>query len=291
MIINDNSKMSIYYSCCFFNAIKNGNIRMAKLSIKLGNIDITDDHMHICVKNGYVKFLEHFAELGYDIFNDKLMGMAIEYEQIEIIKYLTINGVSVNVLFPDTKNIYVTKIVEKGNLEILRFLIENGANFREYSNQLFEICIEYRHPEIIRYLNSQNAEYDEDDLIGPIVDNCDFEIIRIFVEECKISIDAIKCIFFSTVDFGFLDIVEYLINKCGNEYLYGIWEALENDHIHIVEYIISNYSDKMKNNPDEDEVYSICCILAKKDLSKYQSLVLFLREIGVDIYDLIENEL
>lgn len=89
-----------------------------------------------------------------------------------------------------------------------------------------------------------------------------------------------------------LDFVKHLVEKEVNIYENehnALFFSAENCYLEIVEYLLSFYKIS-KAIKIIKNYHTMMNILLKKDISKYPLLIQFYRELGIDLFDMIEKE-
>ena len=79
---------------------------------------------------------------------------------IEVVRFLVENGASVNALEKDgAANVPLHRAAWGGHIEVVRFLVENGAdvNPRSYFTTPLDIALSSGHEEVANYLRSQGG--------------------------------------------------------------------------------------------------------------------------------------
>jgi len=79
--------------------------------------------------------------------------MMISYNDMSLLKFLVRNNIDVNIKNEDG-NTPLIEAIKCGSLEIVNYLIENGANCNEINNQgksVYEISYKYCNPNSINY--------------------------------------------------------------------------------------------------------------------------------------------
>jgi ankyrin repeat protein len=144
--------------------------------------------------------------------NDSAIRFASANGNLEIVKYLIENGSLPNGLFAASAN---------GNLEIVKYLVERGANIRENNDEALVAAIKEGYLEILKYLFEQYPKEDG-------------ELYRYIL-----SLGLIE----STL-FGQLEMVKYFIEQGADVQSYdnlALAKAVYN--LDIIKYLIENGAD------------------------------------------------
>ena len=90
--------------------------------------------------------------------------------QLELVKYL-IKEQGANIILDENKALRTASCY--GHLEIVKYLIENGADVHSFNDQALRYASGYGHLEIVKYLIENGAD------IGQFADyTCSFEIVK-----------------------------------------------------------------------------------------------------------------
>ncbi len=118
----------------FIEAVKSRNINMVNLIMKFG-------------KNKRIDFVKKYGH--------KALLEAIDGNDIDMVKKLMENGVSVNANNVDTKDNPLTLAIMRGNVEIAKILMEKGARHNISSSNIGKILnhlIAKNHTEMVKFL-------------------------------------------------------------------------------------------------------------------------------------------
>jgi len=176
------------------------------------------------VKNGDIYKVRELVEKNMKNDIDKAFFFAIDLNNILIVKYLYKNGADIK------KDDYITIAAFNGNLKILQFLVENGANM-ENINDAFISAIRERHFSVVKYL---------------------FEIGASITEEA---------ISYSASD-GYKKIIHFLIENGGNKNV-ALINSLD---IETIKYLIENGADI---HYDNENIFLRCAIRGNLEMMKY----------------------
>lgn len=179
------------------------------------------------IRNGDLEKIKH-------LINESLNTILITgayYGQLEIVKYALNNGADIN----SSTGLALTHSIVDRHLEVASFLIDNGAITHLYNNRaLF------------------------------------YAIVRKYLEGVKLLVDNGATINAVLLSYGYLsydkDIFTYLLLRCPKE---------------VLKKVLFN---KINN-------YGIFDFIMKRNLADCCHIIDAYREIGVDIYDMIEHEI
>ncbi len=129
---------------------KKGNYEVLKELGKIKTLQNSNKYISYIAENNYDKYIkENIKSFNQNNKND-LLEYAAGYGNLELVKYLIENGANVNA----DENEALRRAAEKGNLEILKYLVENGANISDLA--LIRAAI-YGQLEIVKYLVENGA--------------------------------------------------------------------------------------------------------------------------------------
>lgn len=259
--------------------------------IKQKVISINNDLLDYACQIGDIETVEYFLEnniSGY-IIKSKLLESCIKNGNLKIVKYLLKDN---NI---DIASSIFSGCIKNGHLEVVIFMMENcGARLlRNYfKNHLLMLSIKYGHLEIVKlFINNKTTIDDESS--GPMecaIENGKLEIIAFLIENDFYDDDLTYAI-----ENGYLESVKILV-KCGVD-IYGyiryiLTKCIECSDNRMLPYFVSIYSTdilkkELKNKNLKDTILEY---IIKQDLSKYDILINIYREMGIDIYDMVENE-
>lgn len=286
---------SLYLNEDFRHSVKFGNVRMAKILIELGKVDIMKiEPIKACIKYTNLELVKHIIELGFDFDNnkDKLLEIAIGSGNLEMVTFFVTKGADINkITMYDGRyhNIRksIFKCIEIGNLEILQYLVDNGALIHDCYG-IFKFAIYCGNLEMIKYFVNQKVNLTEG-LLRCAVDRGEFTIMKYLIEECNYTVNEVHVLSI-LAEYGCLDMIEYLLSKGANLHCFDILiTSISNNRTAIVNYMVSFYPNEI-NNLNGELISDIVKAISKKELSDYHSLIDLFRNIGIDVYDMIEKE-
>lgn len=256
--------------------------------------DNVKEVLFTCAKYGHLEIIKFLMNnYNYDVCKN-ILYISAEYGHLEIVKYI------IDTYYPRMKHLHkdsaLSISVKNGHSEIVSYLIANKADYGYYFNKLLSHSVEIGNFEIIRLL-IENDSYNcvlDDDLLWKSVEKGYFDIARFLVKKgCNTSNYISTSI--STVWKDNVEIIKFLI-EIGiyiNLFSYPIiTDIIEYNSEKIFNYLLSLYNN--------DEIIiainyfgfkeDLTKYLLKKDLSKYSRLVSLYRELGIDLFDLLEKE-
>ena len=101
-----------------------------------------------------------FLELDYNKFNihtgdDYALGLSSEYGHIEVVKFLIANGADIN-----ADDGYALRLSsENGHIEVVKFLIENGANIHAGDDYALRMSSFYGRIDVVKILINADLDY------------------------------------------------------------------------------------------------------------------------------------
>ena len=179
--------------------------------------------------------------------NDIALIASSENGNLEIVKVLIQSGADIHA--QDDKALSLSSL--SGHLEIVKYLIENGADIHR-SAALFMSSIR-GHLEVVKYLIQNGADihaYNDEALVISSK-NGHLEIVKYLIENgADIHADNDKALVMSSKD-GHLEIVKYLIEKGVDIHAQddrALILSSQNGHLEIVKYLIENGADIHADN-------------------------------------------
>lgn len=264
-----------------------------------------DDYAGSVITNsaawGHLEIVKVLVEKGAKI-NDITLIMAAHTDHLEIVQYLVENGANVDAIDTDYEHI-LAEVVQKGYFEIVKYLVEKGANVDACGSYgcLLVISIIFKHFDITKYLIDKGAEI-EDYMLTYCVKYGNLELVLLLISneaDIHFENDELLCI---SAELGEIEIVQFLIEN-GAKNNYTLLRCLNPRHIYmsytkctstddVVDYLLSIYSKEELKEAlfnHESKTYLLKFII-KRDLSKYEKVISVFRELGIDVFDLIEKE-
>lgn len=177
-----------------------------------------------------------------DINNNFPLLLANQGSYYDIMKYLILHGADPNVNNGDVLNWNCAY----GNLDIVQFLLENGAKSRlNFRNGLaLRLAATQNNTDIVKYLLDKGAEINahNDETLRRYVERGDLEMV-IYLLERGANVTAESEIFRAAIERGHLNVVEYL-NKRGlnadknRDTL--VLEGVKTGKVDMVKYLVNN---------------------------------------------------
>jgi len=131
---------------------------------------IIEELLEISVKNNIYVILKYILELEIPYYdrnkiNNKLFVLASQKRDLNIIKFLFENGVTIDqVIFIPylTEKSIIMELFEHGDLDIIKFLFKNGLTVNNFNKNLaFELSVKNRHFDILEFLFENGFTIDD----------------------------------------------------------------------------------------------------------------------------------
>lgn len=190
------------------------------------DIHIEDEYaLRIAASNGHLELVKYLFEQEVNIniyddntfFENALIEAARNHHD-EIVKYLVEQGVDPNAGNGKLVDLYATKrcIYNNGNeLNMLEFLLSNGAYPDLNNNEALKRAAEYGYLDAMKCLYKYGADIhvDDDELLVFAAMDGYFDIVKFLVEnDANIHADEEHALRYAAYN-GYYDIVEYLLQK------------------------------------------------------------------------------
>jgi len=104
--------------------------------------------INLILKNGF----SETSQIDISAYNETLLSYSCKHGLIEVVKYLVENGANIH----EPNNRALNRACQYGHLEIVKYLIESGADVYAYNNISLDWAKMNDHEEIIRYIESLN---------------------------------------------------------------------------------------------------------------------------------------
>ncbi len=166
------------------SAVHNGHLEVLKTLLKYSGMDLTDFLCNQAINTGNVEMVRYFESNGFDVIhNENVLFNASKHGHLQLVKYLVENGANVHtendealiyavqenkleivkylveVGKMDIHNGYMVYIAaSNGYLDILKYLVKKGANFRYEDEAPLIRAAAYGHNEIVEYLLSIGSD-------------------------------------------------------------------------------------------------------------------------------------
>lgn len=184
--------------------------------------------------------------------------------------------------------------VKKGDLENVKLFINNGVDVRKYDDCALKFSAIRGHFEIVKLLIDCGTNINaEDDLALQLsAYNGHFEIVNLLLEKgADTHAKDNYALRWSTRN-GHLEVVKLLIKHGADIHAMNdqalLWSF---DHLEITSYLLSFYNDQEITMIIKLNKPKLLSFIMKNANSTYEKLIQGFRNIGVDVYDLIEREI
>lgn len=216
--------------------------------------------------------------------NNEALSLAIYYDHTAIVEYLMEQDCyDIDMIFTNSKGEHfdiveysikhnincgtiLVRYAKIGRLEKVIFLIENSVDIHYRNEYALYWGVDSGNYEIVKTLINYGAD----------INNCAYNLLNISAYN------------------GDYEILTLLVKNGASIYSnnYALRVSVENEFVEIVVFLLSLYNvEELKTAfSNLDFRKSMLRYLSDKDLSPYQNVILAYRELGIDIFDLIENE-
>ncbi|QGR54350.1 ankyrin repeat-containing protein [Moumouvirus maliensis] len=193
--------------------------------------------LYYLLKKDHNKFVDYFLQC------DKTRELTF----LELQKIRTKNN----------NNIYLNECMKLscivGNLNVLDYCINNGANYRVNNDEPFKLALENGHLDIAQYFHKKKItiKTNRAEVLVTACQKGDLNIVKFLVERkiCPISIKNNEA-FVSACENGHLDLVKFLVEK-GADINTGkvlpIISAIIGNHMDILQYLVNLGADFSNN--------------------------------------------
>ena len=216
------------------------------------------------------------------------------YGHIELVKYIVENFDTVRKRCAAG---IVTIVAEKGDLEMLKYLVSHGAQLREKGNAI-RMAAEKGYLEVVQYLVSQGANpiLQDDYAMRYAAKNGHLETVQYLVSQGADIHSCDEHALRMAAENGHIHVVKYLMARGANpivQYSTTINKATENGHFEIVKYLDYSRDERTLDIALENNHTEIVKYLISKDIEKLRSdknriNLIFIRAAGRGNLDLIE---
>lgn len=244
------------------------------------------------IEHGHLDIIM-YLEKSIDIYNKLAFNTSVEYQQLKIINYLIQNGKYDQ---SDFKNGLYTSVT-KGNLDMVKLFTPYAKNDKQVFYDVLKDSVENyssnnKQLKIIRFLiNNFDIDYVDKISINKFI--FQYAAVNDYVEIIKILADhsySHEYFLNFAVNGRRTQIVYFFIKKRVIIFDEALTHALEYNREDVVDYLLDCFSDLKKSLKNENLRNALIKYMMVHDLSKYQKIVNIFREIGIDLYDMIENE-
>lgn len=278
------------YESALNQAATNGHLHIIKYLIESGtDVHTNGDYaLRISAGNGWMRIVKYLIANGANVnaCNDEALLNSLKNGKYKMAKYLLNIG---------AKYDHVTNICAiKGYTGAVDFLIKNcdDVHLNEYALHLSIQCHKFK---ILKLLIKAGADihYNNDYALREVVKCKSYKVCKFLIENNAninaIDDDAIKRI----VSGGDIYFVKYLLElgvDCKGKKCNSLRISLQNLRFKMAELLLSYYNIEELKIVFHEYHFYIESFLAARDLSKHYNVIQALRELGIDIFDLIENE-
>ena len=220
---------------------------------------------------GEIDLIKHAVENGANLQNEDLLPYAIERRQLEAIKYLIDMGINTKYSLRlakdretaqylsnyinytmDEKNDALLKATMDGNLEVVKWLVENGADIHVDNDKPLDNAINYaRDLDIVKYLVEKGADIhaQDDQALKSAFFEFDLEIVKYLVEQQGARVNVLNEHLGEAVVNGELDLIKYLVAHGADIHAEDerlLMVAAEFGELEIVRFLIGRGARKIK---------------------------------------------
>jgi len=155
----------------------------------------------------------------------------------------------------NTKNEALLKASENGNLEVVKFLVENETNIRAYNDFSIKLASTNGHTEIVKFLveNGANIHSDNDYSIRIASENGHLNIVKYLIKKgANIHAKDDEALRRASRN-GHLNVVEYLVNSGANvnaEDDKALRWASEYGHLDVVQFLVTSGANIHASNDE-----------------------------------------
>lgn len=224
-----------------------GNYEIVKLCLDYGvNIHIDNEYALInSIRYGHVNIVNLLLELGADIHtrSDKSLTeydeYKSEYKLFEIISHYTSEV--------KPKEYALLWSIYNGKLDILKILIENGANINIYNNCILQVAVCARHYDVVQFLIKLDI-FSQADINLALLNSINWRHIwesKIFYFLLtKVDFDEMVCqIFLKAIYFCNFEILQYCLDNgldINFDYSRALSEAFKYYRYSVVSFLLNH---------------------------------------------------
>lgn len=201
---------------------------------------ITDNNFNIewfrwAIRNNYLQIAKYLKKKGFCYFDDMQLGRAAENGHLDIVRFLVENGADIHI-YDETPLKLAT---EAGHLNIVKYLAEHGANIHVGNNDILTIASKEEHLDIVKYLVENGVEINHLSLLFSVSRNR-LDMFKYFVKKGANINDKCNELLFLAAERGNLEIIKCLAEKGAfirvNERVFV--RAIEHGHLDILQYLV-----------------------------------------------------
>lgn len=250
-----------------------------------------DEALRNSAKYGHLDVVVFLIEHGADDENDEALFNSASYGHVDVMEYLLSLRYDYS-QYTDLLNVSI----KKGHVDIVSFLIKN-KKIDNYNEALF-LAIHYGHLDVVSLLLDNgadvNADYDQCDNYYPIdiaIEKNHLGMVRLLLNYGSVTNDKKM---FDCVHYGYLKIATLIFKHRASIREY----CLLHDCVYFKEYknvtfLLSVYdAEQIKEIMIRDEMVKtrILEYMLSGKIDMNDKLICFYRELGIDVYDMIEKE-
>lgn len=225
----------------------------------------------------------------HDIFDRSL-----ENEDIEILDYYLKN----NLVYKSGS--YKSELIEyallHGKIKLIEFFIKDLRNFREYGDRMLYYCAELGHLEILKLIIKKiNVNVNNGQALYSAINNGDIEMVKLLIEHgAKINRNFSSAIR-TAIAGDHLDIIKLLIENEVDIHTHSnviLTISLTYSKKEVIIYLLFLYStEQLKKilSKDKKLFHYLLKYIIKENLVNHRIVEIY-RELGTDVFDLIEKE-
>ncbi len=227
-------------------AVKEDNFDIAEFLIKnFKGYEFECENKYETIRRGiwkeqfdFVKFVVENYVVGWEI--NFILCFASEGPNLDIVRYLVDKGADIHF----ENETPLLRAIEYHNLSIVKYLVDCGADLKKFSDNFLERISMYGNSDIIQYLVELGVDFTTSGkCLGSACRNNRLITVKIFIEN---GVDvqtndnyAIKC----ASERGYINLVKLLIENGADvtaDDNYAIKAAILNNHLDVVELLHSN---------------------------------------------------
>jgi ankyrin repeat protein len=190
----------------------------------------------------YKDFIDYYNEFKLKMNTSKNVTLCwvSENGHLQIVKYLVENGADIHAI----NDRPLRSASKHGYLEIVKYLVENGANIHAKDDEALTLASYNGRLNVVKYLieKGANIHAKDDDALKWALQNAHLEVVKYLVEkgaDIHSYDDALKW----ALQNGHLDVVKYLVENGANIHAnddYALRLASRNGHLEIVKLLVEN---------------------------------------------------
>lgn len=202
----------------FSMACKNGYFEMAKFLLEDGvDMDLIGEvAIMLASRNGHLKIINLFLVYG---INEQLKNKALlescENDHLEIVKLLVQNGANVHYL--EERPLIVAS--SNGHADIVEYLISEKANIFQLKNAAFKRAVEKGHVNVASILikNGVNINYlNTSKILYSACENNRLEMVKFLLSKVYYTFDELDYASLIAEQRGYIEIYNYIVEQMNN---------------------------------------------------------------------------